>query len=259
MEPMVWTTLGTTCRRCHKWVGIPGRPPYVLPCGSAGWKRKKVYTLWHSGLYGTYLETNQFLYGHRSQAMLWYKPFQPGIGKFKRFYANISRVWCPEIQIFHNFIEKTSLGHDSFIQSWATSLEAKSKVNKSELKKMTSSRISYKMHDSEIQNDVCRSCIIMSLGRVLLFSSLPNSTFSACHPKHWRLQKSLPPKPILCGVCLRREWRWTSRQWMPTQIFFYAVDSSFWLPHWTDSLPAGRIEQSECWGRLKIALLRDWR
>ena len=27
-----------TCRRCHNWVGIPGRPPYVTPCGSAGWK-----------------------------------------------------------------------------------------------------------------------------------------------------------------------------------------------------------------------------
>ena len=24
---MVKTILGTTCRRCHNWVGIPGRPP----------------------------------------------------------------------------------------------------------------------------------------------------------------------------------------------------------------------------------------
>ena len=38
-EPVVWATLGTTCGRCHNWVGIPGRPPYVIPCGSAGWKK----------------------------------------------------------------------------------------------------------------------------------------------------------------------------------------------------------------------------
>ena len=40
MEPVVWTTLGTTCGRCHSRVGIPGRPPYVIPHGSAGWKKK---------------------------------------------------------------------------------------------------------------------------------------------------------------------------------------------------------------------------
>ena len=35
-------TLGTTCGRCHNWVGIPGRPPYVTPRGSAGWKNRYI-------------------------------------------------------------------------------------------------------------------------------------------------------------------------------------------------------------------------
>ena len=29
-------TCGATCGRCHNCVGIPGRPPYVIPRGSAG-------------------------------------------------------------------------------------------------------------------------------------------------------------------------------------------------------------------------------
>ena len=40
-EPVVSTTLVTFCGRCHNWVGIPGRPPYVIPRGSAGWNKKK--------------------------------------------------------------------------------------------------------------------------------------------------------------------------------------------------------------------------
>ena len=40
MEPVVLLTLGTTCGRCHNWVGIPGRPPwYVIPRGSAGFAK----------------------------------------------------------------------------------------------------------------------------------------------------------------------------------------------------------------------------
>ena len=38
-EPVVLTTLGTTCGRYHNWVGIPARIPYVIPCWSVGWKR----------------------------------------------------------------------------------------------------------------------------------------------------------------------------------------------------------------------------
>ena len=36
-----------TCGRCHNWVGIPGRPPHVIPRGSAGLKKKylKLYNL----------------------------------------------------------------------------------------------------------------------------------------------------------------------------------------------------------------------
>ena len=29
-----------TCGRCHNWVGIPGRPPNVIPCGSAGSEKR---------------------------------------------------------------------------------------------------------------------------------------------------------------------------------------------------------------------------
>ena len=39
---MVWITHGTTCRRYHSWIGIPGRPPYVIPRGLAGLKKKKL-------------------------------------------------------------------------------------------------------------------------------------------------------------------------------------------------------------------------
>ena len=38
-KPVVWTTLGTACRQCPNWVGISGRPLYVTPGGSAGWKK----------------------------------------------------------------------------------------------------------------------------------------------------------------------------------------------------------------------------
>ena len=44
MEPVVWTTLGTKCGRCHNWVGIPGRPPYVIPRWSAGWTKNMPHT-----------------------------------------------------------------------------------------------------------------------------------------------------------------------------------------------------------------------
>ena len=43
---MVWTTLGTSFGRCHNWVGIPGRPAYVIPRGSAGWKKVFLWTLY---------------------------------------------------------------------------------------------------------------------------------------------------------------------------------------------------------------------
>ena len=28
-EPEVWKNLGTTCKRCRNWAGIPGRPPWI--------------------------------------------------------------------------------------------------------------------------------------------------------------------------------------------------------------------------------------
>ena len=34
-------TIDKKCGRCHNWVGIPGRPPYVIPRGSAGWNKKR--------------------------------------------------------------------------------------------------------------------------------------------------------------------------------------------------------------------------
>ena len=37
MEPVVWTTLGTTWGRCHNWVGFPGKTPYKILWRSAGW------------------------------------------------------------------------------------------------------------------------------------------------------------------------------------------------------------------------------
>ena len=45
-EPVIWSTLGTTCGWCHNWVGNPGRPPYVIPRGSAGLKK----ICWANGL-----------------------------------------------------------------------------------------------------------------------------------------------------------------------------------------------------------------
>ena len=32
-----------TCGRCHNWVVIPGRPPYVTPSGSAGLKKQLIF------------------------------------------------------------------------------------------------------------------------------------------------------------------------------------------------------------------------
>ena len=66
---MVWTTLGTTCGRCHNLVGIPGRSPYVTPRGSAGLKK---------GIYGC-------------------RPEFRGQGRFTGVYnnpANIFRAAC---------------------------------------------------------------------------------------------------------------------------------------------------------------------
>ena len=42
---MVWSTLGTTCGRCHDLVGIPGRSSYGIPCGSPGWKNSAKFNL----------------------------------------------------------------------------------------------------------------------------------------------------------------------------------------------------------------------
>ena len=43
MRTDVWTTLDTTCGWCHNWVGIPSRPPYVNPRGSAGLKKMFIW------------------------------------------------------------------------------------------------------------------------------------------------------------------------------------------------------------------------
>ena len=39
MEPVVWSTLGTTCGRCQAGLDIPVDLPYVIPRGSAGLKK----------------------------------------------------------------------------------------------------------------------------------------------------------------------------------------------------------------------------
>ena len=41
-----WHSLGPTYGRCRNWVGISGRPPYVIPPGSAGWNKKNDINLY---------------------------------------------------------------------------------------------------------------------------------------------------------------------------------------------------------------------